>query len=136
MCPYDEHRTVTHPGGHRTVTRPEGYPQETAESSLIQKQDLSSGTRRRPSSISFVIALSTILGIVIAAGVILGVVGNAFYVSRDEYTRDALKNTAESTSIKAMLDRIERALSRQENSFEKLSDAVQTIKVDMARKKP
>ena len=136
MCPYDEHRTGTHPGGHRTATRPEGYPQETAESSPVQKQDLSSGTRRRPSSISFVIALSTILGIVIAAGVILGVVGNAFYVSRDEYTRDALKNTAESTSIKAMLDRIERALSRQENSFEKLSDAVQTIKVDMARKKP
>ena len=135
MCPiYEDHRP-THSGGHR-VTRPEMIPIPEAEPAAAQKQDLSSGTRRRPSSISFVIALSTILGIVIAAGVILGVVGNAFYVSRDEYTREELKNAAESSSIKATLDRIERSIFRQESAFDKLSDAVQNIKVDMARKKP
>lgn len=119
------------------MTRPEGYPsQETTEFANVQKQDLSSGTRRHPPSTPFVIALSIVLGIVLAAGTILGVVGNAFYVSRDEYTRDTLKNSTEVAGIKTTLNRIELSLSRQEILFEKLSDAVQTIKVDMARKKP
>ena len=99
MSPYDEHRTGTHPGGHRTVTRPEEYPQEAAEPSPAQKQDLSSGTRRRPPSVTFVIALSVILGVILSAGTILGVVGNAFYVSRDEYTRSVLMNAQESSTI-------------------------------------
>ena len=89
--------------------------------------------RRRSYSMSFAIALSAILGVIIAAGTILGVVGRAFYVSREEYTEKTLKDAEEKTIMRQTMDRVDRTLSRQEAAFERLSDSVQTIKVDMAR---
>jgi hypothetical protein len=94
-----------------------------------------SGSRRRQTSTTFVVALSTILGIVIAAGAILGVMGNAFYVSRSEYTQKTLNEAQEAATVKYTLERVEKSLTRQEQAFEKLSDVVQTIKMDMPRKK-
>ena len=82
---------------------------------------------------SFAIALSAILGVIIAAGTILGVVGRAFYVSREEYTEKTLKDAEEKTIMRQTMDRVDRTLTRQEAAFERLAETVQGIKVDMAR---
>ena len=94
-----------------------------------------SGSRRRQASPTFVVALSVVLGVVIAAGTILGVVGNAFYVSRGEYTQKILNEAQETTTIKYTLDRVEKTLNSQEKAFEKLSEVVRTIEMGAARKK-
>ena len=141
----DGHRIPTSPGGHRvtpqpemyrTLTHPDGYPsQDAVELAVSQRQDYSSGTRRRPTSMSFVIALSIILGCIIASGTILGVVGKAFYVSRDEYTQKNLSDAENAVVIKASVERFEHVLSRMDSTLDKLSDTVQAIKLDMARRK-
>ncbi len=141
----DGHRMPTNPGGHRvtpqpevyrTLTHPDGYPsQDAVELAASQRQDYSSGTRRRPTSMSFVIALSIILGCIIASGTILGVVGKAFYVSRDEYTQKNLSDAENAVVIKASVERFEHVLSRMDSTLDKLSDTVQAIKLDMARRK-
>lgn len=139
----DGHRTLTSPGGHtprpegyRSLTHPEGYPsQDAVDLAASQRQDYSSGTRRRPSSMSFIIALSVILGIIIASGSILGVVGKAFYVSRDEYTQKNLRDAEEAVVVKASLERLEHVLDRLDSTLGKLSDTVQTLKMDMIRKR-
>ena len=141
----DGHRIPTSPGGHRvtpqpevyrTLTHPDGYPsQDAVELAASQRQDYSSGTRRRPTSMSFVIALSIILGCIIASGTILGVVGKAFYVSRDEYTQKNLSDAENAVVIKASVERFEHVLSRMDGTLDKLSDTVQAIKLDMARRK-
>jgi uncharacterized protein HemX len=115
-------------------TRPEGHP-------IIESPEITAPLRESPSierrktSMSFVVALSIIFGLIIASGTILGVVGKAFYVSREEYTAQSLNNAESKTSMKQTLERIDRTLTRQEASFEKLSEAVQGIKVEMAGKK-
>ena len=68
-------------------------------------------------------------GLILAVGTVIGVMGKAFYVTRDEYNTKNLRDAEESTTVKNTLDRVEKALSRQEASFDKLSDAVQAIKV-------
>jgi hypothetical protein len=94
------------------------------------------GTRRKYApSMSFIVALSIVFGLILAVGSVVGVLGKAFYVSRDEYVEKNLKDAEEATTVRNTLDRVEKALSRQEASFDKLSDAVQAIKVDMAKGK-
>jgi hypothetical protein len=154
------HPTITSPprGGVRNPTSPEGYqttesppwstvrnptcPEGYLTSEFAPVSEMSaprqisdSGSRRRQTSTAFVVALSTILGIVIASGVILSVVGNAFYVSRDEYTSLKLKNAEEDSTLKSTLERMDRTLARQEQAFDKLADIVQNIKIDMASKR-
>ena len=91
------------------------------------------GTRRKyaPSQ-TFIVSLSIVFGLILAVGTVIGVMGKAFYVTRDEYNTKNLRDAEESTTVKNTLVRVEKALSRQEASFDKLSDAVQAIKVDMA----
>jgi len=114
-------------------TQPEGT--QTVDASNIPSNLIESPSeqRRRSYSMSFTIAISAILGVIIAAGTILGVVGRAFYVSREEYTEKTLKDAEEKTVMRQTMDRVDRTLTRQEAAFERLSDTVQTIKVDMAR---
>jgi uncharacterized protein HemX len=87
----------------------------------------------RSASTSFLIALSVILGVLISAGVVVGVLGKAFYVQRDEFTAKSLKDAQDSTIVQQTLTRLENALSRQEAAFDRMSDTVQTMKLDMAR---
>jgi|GEM_PF-2474455 hypothetical protein len=125
------------PSGH--PTRPGGFPTlETMEpTEMAENLKLTdTGTRRKYApSMSFIVALSIVFGLILAVGSVVGVLGKAFYVSRDEYVEKNLKDAEEATTVRNTLDRVEKALSRQEASFDKLSDAVQAIKVDMAKGK-
>ena len=89
----------------------------------------------RTRSLNFITGLSIVLGIVIACGVIVGGLGRAFFVAREEYQAKIVKDTEEKTSIGAALDRIGHTLSRQEAAFDKMSQEVQSIRIDMAKKR-
>jgi hypothetical protein len=82
---------------------------------------------------TFVAAIAAILGVLISAGTIIGVMGKAFYVQRSEYTEKNLRDAEATTIMQQSLTRMENTLNRQEAAFERLTDTVQTIKVDMAR---
>ena len=82
---------------------------------------------------TFVAAIAAILGVLISAGTIIGVMGKAFYVQRTEYTEKSLRDAEATTIMQQSLTRMENTLNRQEAAFDRMSDTVQTIKVDMAR---
>lgn len=90
---------------------------------------------KNPPSQTFVAILSIILGLIIGLGTILGILGGAFFVRRSEYTAKNLVDIQETIILKNALEQIERALVRQEKSFDKLSEAVQTLKDNQARRK-
>jgi uncharacterized protein HemX len=81
---------------------------------------------------TFIAAVAAILGVLISAGIIIGVLGKAFYVQRDEYTLKNLRDVETVTNMQQSLTRMENTLVRQEAAFDRLADTVQTIKVDMA----
>ena len=104
-------------------TRPEGYL-ITPPPELPKKH-----------SPSFVISLSIILGIVIAAGTIFGFVGDSLFVTRNEYTDKNMKDMETITTLKQTLNQVDRTLSAQEASFKELANSVNAIRVDMARRR-
>lgn len=83
---------------------------------------------------TFIAAVAAILGVLIASGTIIGVLGKAFYVQRDEYTQKTLRDAEATTVIQQTLARMESAQTRQGVSVDKLAEDLQTIKVDMARR--
>jgi len=92
-------------------------------------------------STGFVISLSVILGAILAGAALISGIGNAFYVTRTEftagnmsYTQDRQHLQDENNSVKQSLNRLEDTLLRQDTSLQKIGDAVQAIKVDMARR--
>jgi hypothetical protein len=103
-------------------TRPEGYPAITEPT-------------KKHSSMSFVISLSVILGVVIAAGTILGFVGDSLFVSRNEYNDKRLKDMETDTTFKQTLNQVDKTLSAQAASFKELTISVDAIRLDMARRK-
>ena len=102
-------------------TRPEGYP-------VIEQP------RKHPSS-SVLIGLSVVLGIVIAAGTIFGVLGDAFWVSRHEYNTKTIIDTEVTTTFRQTLSQIDKTLANQAASFKDLAASVDAIRYDMPRKK-
>ena len=92
-------------------------------------------------STGFLVTLSVILGVIIAGAALLGGLGNAFYVTRSEFTAsrtdyatDKQHFQDENSSVKQVLGRFEETLSKQEATLQKIADSVQGIKVDMARR--
>ena len=83
---------------------------------------------------TFIAAIAAILGVLISSGTIIGVLGKAFYVQRDEYTQKTLRDAEATTVIQQTLARMESAQTRQGVSVDKLAEDLQTIKVDMARR--
>lgn len=102
-------------------TRPEGYPAVTEPP--------------RKHSTSFIISLSVILGVVIAAGTILGFVGDSLFVTRNEYNTKNLRDMETDTTFKQTLNQLDRTLSEQKDSFKELASSVNAIKVEIARRK-
>jgi len=84
---------------------------------------------------SFVIALSVILGVTIAAGTILSTVGNAFFVTRTEYQNHEKNDVEVTTTFKQVLSQIDKTLASQATSFKELAATVESIRVDMPRKR-
>jgi len=92
-------------------------------------------------SMGFMISLSVILGAILAGAALISGIGNAFYVTRSEftsgnmsYTQDKQHFQDENYTIKQSLNRLEETLVREDVALQKISDAVQSIKVDMARR--
>jgi len=83
---------------------------------------------------TFIAAIAAILGVLISSGTIIGVLGKAFYVQRDEYTQKTLRDAEAVTVIQQTLARMESALGRQGASVDKLAEDMQTIRIDMARR--
>jgi hypothetical protein len=90
--------------------------------------------KKHPSS-SVLIGLSVVLGIVIAAGTIFGVLGDAFWVSRHEYNIKNIIDTEATTTFRQTLSQIDKTLANQAASFKDLAASVDAIRYDMPRKK-
>lgn len=119
----------------RIPTRADGTPIAELEGVTNDRRNVSSQSSDHSPSMTFIVAISIILGLVIGLGSIVGALGGAFFVKRDEYTQKNLREAEETTTLRNTLNRVEYALSRQETAFGKLSDAVQAIEVNMARRR-
>lgn len=117
--------------GRHDVSR-DDYFDMPEEISQVTAPDTRAMSRQTATSTSFLVALSVILGVLISAGVVIGVLGKAFYVQRDEFTVKSLKDAEENTATQQTLTRLENTLERQAASFDRLSETVQAMKIDMA----
>jgi hypothetical protein len=95
-------------------------------------QSPSQPEKRWPST-GFIVSLSVILGIILAASAIIGGLGKAFFVSRDEYNKQELVYTDDKSTIRQTLSRFETVLEKQGQALDRLVDSIHAIKVDMAR---
>jgi hypothetical protein len=95
-------------------------------------------------STSFLTVISIIIGIVIGTGMIVGVLGRAFFVPKDDYVATEMKaileRGKETSELKQTLERLTQSLARQEEAmgawkaaFDKLSAIVETMRYDMPR---
>jgi hypothetical protein len=101
----------------------------------------SSGDIKTPSK-GFIAAISVILGIILAASAIIGGLGRAFFVSRDEFTKQETVHTTERSDLQKSLTKLEGAVSnqgvtleKQDVSLQRLLDKVQTIREDLAARR-
>jgi hypothetical protein len=83
-------------------------------------------------SSSFLAVISIILGIVIATGSVIGVVGKAFYVERAEYNTAVVATVEEKTKVNENIRQMKDTLMRQEVVLQKLTDDLALIKQDLA----
>jgi hypothetical protein len=81
---------------------------------------------------SFLIVVSTVLGIVIGIGMIVGGLGKAFFVERDEWNKQTLAGAEDKAVVNETLKRIDLATSHQEAALDRLTSTVELIKQDIA----
>ena len=108
-------------------TRPDGYGPYTPT-------PLPEPVKKQP-SLGFMIALSIVLGVTIAAGTILSTVGNAFFVTRTEFQNHEKNDVEVTTTVKQALNQIDKTLSSQAASFKELAASVEGVRIDMARRR-
>lgn len=75
---------------------------------------------------------AAILGVLIGAGTVAGVIGKAFYVTRAEYTEKVTADAIGNTTVKETLNRLNDTLREQKGSFDQFSTQVETVKTDVA----
>jgi hypothetical protein len=117
-------------------TMPEGVPTPTPVSDYSLPQTLRFENPREPKQTSIslpaiLVAISIVLGIVIATGTIVGVIGKAFYVQRDEYNQGVVKSAEEKVQVAETLKHMDQAIARQEASIEKISVIVESLRQDV-----
>ena len=128
----------TMPEGIPTPTPVADYslPQAFGPSSLPQTMRFETPREIAPrqSSISLpaiLVAISIVLGIVIATGTIVGVIGKAFYVSREEYNVGVVKGAEDKVQVAETLKHVDQAISRQEAAIDRISTIVESLKQDV-----
>ena len=112
-------------------TRPDGYGPYTPAPTPIP---LPEPVKKQP-SLGFMIALSIVLGVTIAAGTILSTVGNAFFVTRTEFQNHEKNDVEVTTTVKQALNQIDKTLSSQAASFKELAASVEGVRIDMVRRR-
>ena len=92
-------------------------------------------------STGFIAALSVILGIILTSAVLIGGLGKAFFVTRDEYTKQEIAHSTQNSDLQQSLTKLAGAVSSQSTALEKqdatlqrLIDKIQTVREDMARR--
>lgn len=106
-------------------TRPEGYQ---------VVQDLAEKSRYRASA-PFIASVSVILGVILAVGMIVGVVGDAFYVTRHEYTEKNLKDLELTTNFHSTLSQLKETMALQAANFKEMTASMEQIRIEMASRK-
>lgn len=76
--------------------------------------------------------LVPMLSALVAAAVLLGALGRAFYVTRDEYTSSETANVVAHTKMTETLDRVDRSLAAQTQVMNDVSKALQAQAVELA----
>jgi hypothetical protein len=115
-----------------TFTIPDGLSNQTPTPVMMDPRMSVPDRTASIGSTSFLAAIAIILGIVISTGTILAVVGKAFYVERPEYNLATIAAAEDKTKVSETLKQMRDTLVRQENSLQKLSDDVDTLKQDLA----
>lgn len=117
-------------------TLPEGFAPFTPAPYLPEPQAPAVGSKW------FLHIMSSIVGLLVGGGIVLGVLGKAFYVERTEYNQKLLKDVQDSGTFAAGLDKIGSRLGRQEEvlgrldaNLERLAADVQSLKLDAARRR-
>ena len=111
-------------------TMPEGIPTPTPVSEYSLPQTLRFETPKPAGSVSFLTVISIILGIVLATGSVVGVVGKAFFVDRNEYNLQVVTNAEERGKVTETLKRLDQSIARLETSMEKISASLDNFKDD------
>jgi hypothetical protein len=100
-------------------THPEGIPEVAETNTQLRRKNILG-------------SLSVALATIISMGIIWGFVGKTLYVTREEFSLREIQDAREKTVVQQTMARVETLLSRQESAFEKLSDSVQNIRIEMA----
>jgi len=98
--------------------------------------------RQQPvGSRAFITILGTILGIVVSTTTLVGFTGKYFFVDRTEYNQKVLRDADERGETHKMLLRVETILAqqeavleRQEKAFDRLSDLVRNIELQVSKR--
>jgi uncharacterized protein HemX len=73
-----------------------------------------------------------VLTVLLAASGLIGGFGQAFYVTRSEYTKQTQIEAVTRENMRGTLERLDKTLSTQAAAFGNLADQVQDVKVDLA----
>jgi hypothetical protein len=79
--------------------------------------------------------VSLILGLIVAGGSILSVVGKAFYVTRTEYTDRVLSESLKQDRLAQSLDTLRLSISSLEASVKQDTEAIGLLKIELVRSK-
>lgn len=111
--------------GHQHLTPPPVSEEDASAPGAPAQQPQRNGDRLWK-------ATAMVFGVIISFGIIVGVMGSAFFVSRAEYTQKAQEDAVVRETITRTMERLDRTLAKQEEAFGKLAETVNTIKVDLA----
>lgn len=96
---------------------------------------------RKGPSTGFIAAIAAILGVILTSSIILGGLGKAFFVTREENNNQITAYSNDKSEIRQSLLKLEGTLNTQNNALEKqgaaierMLDKIQAIKEDMARR--
>lgn len=128
----------------------EGYPEQRQGTGAFYTRDLTPvesiafpgplPDRKGPST-GYIAAIAAILGVLLTGSILLGGLGKAFFVSREEHNNQITSYNNDKSEIRQSLLKLEGTLNTQNNALEKqgasierMLDKIQAIKEDMARR--
>ena len=76
--------------------------------------------------------VTILLSAILAVGTLVGVLGSAFFVKREEYTASETANVVSHEAIRQTLDRVDRTLAAQTQTLMDMSKALQAQAIELA----
>jgi uncharacterized protein HemX len=76
--------------------------------------------------------VALILSVLLAAGGLVGGLGQAFYVTRSEYTSAQKDEAVSREGMRSTLERLDKTLNNQAAAFHSLAGEMQGVKLDLA----